>query len=140
MQIFNEKTIIHTLKTYRNIAVVGISLKTYRPSYSVSFEMLKNGYNIFPVNPYYDQVFNRHCYNNLLEIIEPIEIVNIFRRSDQVMPVVQEAIQIKARVIWMQSGVINEQAARKAKEAGLVVIMDRCIKVDHAVYQNQIMG
>jgi len=140
MQIFNDKTIIHTLKTYRNIAVVGISPNIYRPSYGVSLEMLNSGYNILPVNPNYDQIFNRHCYKNLLEINEPVEIVNIFRPSDQVLPVVEEAIQIKAKVVWMQSGIINEQAAHKAKEAGLVVIMDRCIKVDHAVYYNQIVG
>jgi uncharacterized protein len=140
MQIFDEKTIIHTLKTYRNIAVVGISPNTYRPSYGVAFEMLRHGYNIIPVNPNYEQVFNRHCFNNLLEINEPIEIVNIFRRSDQVLPVIEEAIQVKAKVIWMQLGIVNEQAARLAKQAGLAVIMNRCIKVDHAVYFNQIVA
>jgi len=140
MQIFNERTIIHTLKNYRNIAVVGISPHIYRPSYGISVEMLNNGYNIIPVNPNYDKVLNRHCYNNLLEIKEAVEIVNIFRRSDQVMPIIEEAIQVMAKVIWMQSGIINEQAAHIAKEAGLVVIMDRCIKVDHAVYHKQITG
>jgi uncharacterized protein len=138
MQIFNEKTIIHTLKTYRNIAVVGISTKTHRPSYGIALAMLNNGYNIIPVNPQYDTVLNKHCYNNLMEIEESVEIVNIFRRADQVLPIVEEAIQVKAKVIWMQSGIINEQAAYRAKEAGLDVIMNRCIKVDHAVYYNQI--
>ena len=137
--MFDEKTIIHTLKTYRNIAVVGISPNTFRPSYGVAYEMLMNGYNIIPVNPNYKEVLNRHCYDNLLEIKEPIEIVNIFRRSDQVMPIVEEAIQVKAKVIWMQLGIVNEQAARIAREAGLTVVMNRCIKVDHAVFYNQIV-
>lgn len=132
MQISNE-TIVHTLKTYRNIAVVGISNNAFRPSYGVAQAMLNNGYNIIPVNPKYDIVFDRKCYNSLLEIEEPVEIVNIFRRSEMVMPVIEEAIQVKAKVIWMQSGIINEQAANKAEEAGLVVIMNRCIKVEHAV-------
>ena len=132
MQISNE-TIVHTLKTYRNIAVVGISNNAFRPSYGVALAMLNNGYNIIPVNPKHDIVFDRKCYNSLLEIEEPVEIVNIFRRSEMVMPVIEEAIQVKAKVIWMQSGIINEQAANKAEEAGLVVIMNRCIKVEHTV-------
>ena len=139
MQIFTEEDIIHTLKTYRNIAVVGISQNFHRPSYGVSLAMLNDGYNIIPVNPKYDKVLNRQCYNHLSEINDSVEIVNIFRRSDMVMPIVEEAIQIKAKVVWMQLGVINEQAARKAMEAGLVVIMDRCIKVDYAIYKMEIL-
>jgi predicted CoA-binding protein len=140
MKTFMENAIIHTLKTYRNIAVVGISTNTLRPSYGVALAMLNNGYNIIPVNPRYDNVFERHCYNNLLEIKEPVEIVNIFRRSDQVMPIVEDAIRINAKVIWMQSGIVNEQAAQKAEQAGLVVIMNRCIKVEHAINYNEIIS
>ena len=140
MPIFTEDDIIHTLKTYRNIAVVGVSEHMHRPSYGVTLAMLNNGYNIIPVNPKYDELFDRKCYNSLLEIEEPVEIVNIFRRPDMVMPIVEEAIQIKAKVIWMQLGVINMQAAQLAKDAGLVVIMDRCIKVEHALYRDRISG
>lgn len=138
MQLFDENDIIHTLKTYRTIAIVGISSKINRPSYGIAQAMLNNGYNIIPVNPNYDQVFGRNCYKDLLEIKEPLEIVNIFRRSEEIMPIVDQAIEAKAKVVWMQSGIINEAAAIKAKQAGLTVIMNRCIKVDHAVYFNQI--
>jgi len=140
MPIFTEDDIIHTLKTYRNIAVVGVSEHTQRPSFGVTLAMLNSGYNIIPVNPKYDKLFDRKCYNSLLEIKQSIDIVNIFRRPDMVMPIVEEAIQIKAKVIWMQLGIINMQAAQLAKDAGLVVIMDRCIKVEHALHCNRISG
>ena len=140
MQFFTEEEIIHTLKFHRNIAVVGISEHMYRPSYGVTLAMINNGYNIFPVNPKYEKVFDRRCYNTLLEIEEPIEIVNIFRRPQFVLPVVEEAIQIKAKVIWMQLGVVNNQAARLAKDAGLIVIMDRCIKIEYAMNRDRILA
>ncbi len=118
------------LSDSRNIAVVGISNKPYRDSYSVTQVLMDYGYHIFPVNPNYDEVLGMKCYDSLKEIQEPIDIVDIFRRPDQVMPVVEEAIEIGAKVVWMQLGAENEEAARKALDAGLQVVMHRCIKVE----------
>ncbi len=127
-----NKNIPQILKQYRNIAVVGISNKPYRPSYDVSQFMLYHGYNILPVNPNYDEVLGLRCYKSLKEIDQPVEIVDIFRRSDQVLPIVKEAIEIGTKVIWMQLGVVNEEAARLALDAGLDVVMDHCIKIELA--------
>ncbi len=118
------------LKRSKNIAVVGISNKPYRDSYTVTKVLMDYGYHIFPVNPNYDEVLGMKCYGSLKEIKEPIDIVDIFRRPDQVMPVVEEAIEIGARVVWMQLGAENEQAALKALNAGLQVVMHHCIKVE----------
>lgn len=125
-----NKNIPEILKSSKNIAVVGISNKPYRDSYTVTRVLMDYGYRIFPVNPNYDEVFGIKCYNSLKEIEEPIDIVDIFRRPDQVMPVVEEAIAIGAKVVWMQLGAENEEAAKKALEAGLQVVMERCIKVE----------
>jgi len=119
------------LKKYTNIAIVGLSASSNRPSYGVANYLLTVGYNIYPVNPKYDNILNIKCYPNLLAIPDPIEIVNIFRKPNQILPVIQESINIKAKVIWMQSGIINLQAANLAREAGLEVVMDRCIKIEH---------
>ncbi len=118
------------LKRSKNIAVVGISNKPYRDSYTVTKVLMDYGYRIFPVNPNYDEVLGMKCYGSLKEIKEPIDIVDIFRRPDQLMPVVEEAIEIGARVVWMQLGAENEQAAQKALNAGLQVVMHHCIKVE----------
>ncbi|RLD15906.1 CoA-binding protein [candidate division KSB1 bacterium] len=118
------------LERSKNIAVVGISNKPYRDSYTVTKVLMDYGYRIFPVNPNYDEVLGMKCYGSLKEITEPIDIVDIFRRPDQVMPVVEEAIEIGARVVWMQLGAENEQAALKALNAGLQVVMHHCIKVE----------
>jgi predicted CoA-binding protein len=112
--------------------VVGISENSYRASNGVSIYMKNNGYTIIPVNPNYEQVLGLPCYNSLSEIEDEIDIVNIYRRSDKVLPAVEEAIKIKAKAVWMQMGVINEQAAQMALDAGLMVVMDRCIKIEHA--------
>ena len=125
-----NKNIPEILTIYKNIAVVGISTKSYRDSHSVSRVLINNGYRIFPVNPNYDDVLGLKCYKNLKEIKEPIEIVDIFRRADQVMPVVEEAIEIGAKVVWMQLGAGNVEAAKKALDADLEVVMERCIKVE----------
>lgn len=118
------------LERSKNIAVVGISNKPYRDSYTVTKVLMDYGYRIFPVNPNYDEVLGMKCYGSLKEIKEPIDIVDIFRRPDQVMPVVEEAIEIGARVVWMQLGAENEEAAQKALNAGLRVVMHHCIKVE----------
>jgi len=120
------------LKSCQTIAVVGLSPKENRPSNDVARYLIKAGFTVIPVNPGQDEILGRKCYPNLAAIPEKIDLVNIFRRSEDVEPVVDEAIAIKAKGVWMQQGIVNEKAAAKAKAAGLQVIMDRCIKVDHA--------
>ncbi len=120
------------LLKYKKIAVVGLSPKPWRPSHSVAAYLKDAGYTIFPVNPGQEQILGQKCYSALSEIPETIEVVDIFRRSELILPIVQEAISIGAKVIWMQSGIINEQAAKQALEAGLEVVMDACMKIEHA--------
>lgn len=113
------------------IAVVGLSPKPDRPSHRVASYMQEVGYRIVPVNPGQDEILGQRCYPDLHAVPHRVDIVNIFRRSDQVEPIVRDAIGIGARVIWMQQGVVNTPAARLAEENGMTVIMDRCISVDH---------
>lgn len=115
----------------KSIAVVGLSPKEYRPSHQVACYLMQAGYTIIPVNPGQDKIFDLPCYPDLLSIDRPVEVVDIFRRSEFVEPVVRDAIIIGAKVIWMQQGIVNEKAAAIAEQAGLQVIMDRCMKVDH---------
>lgn len=119
------------LKSYRNIAVVGLSPKQDRPSYQVAAYLLGAGYNILPVNPGQGEILGRTCYPDLLSVPGPVEIVDIFRRSAEVGPIVEQAIAIGAKVVWMQQGIVNEAAAARARAAGLKVIMDRCLQLDH---------
>ena len=119
------------LKSYRNIAVVGLSPKADRPSNQVAAYLLGAGYHLIPVNPGQGEILGLPCYPDLLAVPEPVEIVDIFRRSEDVGPIVEQAIAIGAKVIWMQQGIVNEAAATLARAAGLKVIMDRCLKVDH---------
>jgi predicted CoA-binding protein len=124
-------------KDNTTIAVVGLSPKIGRPSNQVARYMLETGYQIIPVNPGHHQILNQPCYPDLLSVPGNIDIVNIFRRSEQVLLIVQDAITKKAKVIWMQEGIVNEEAAKLAKKHGLFVIMDRCIKIDHQHYVNR---
>jgi predicted CoA-binding protein len=121
------------LKSYKKIAVVGISSNPGRPSHYVSQFMKDKGYKIFPVNPGLDEVLDEKCYSSLSEISDKIDVVNIFRRAEYVYEIVDEAIKVGAKVIWMQQGIINEQAAQKAIDAGLQVVMDRCIKTEYRI-------
>ena len=115
----------------RNIAVVGISPKEERPSSYVSLYMKKQGYSIIPVNPNKKIILNEKCYPELLEIPKKVEIVNIFRRSEYVVPITRDAIDIGAKAIWLQDGIINEEALLMAKEAGLLFVMNDCILRRH---------
>jgi len=115
----------------QNIAVVGLSPKKNRPSHQVARYLQDAGYRIIPVNPGQGEILGQKCYPDLLSIDGPVDVVDIFRRADQVEPVVRAAISIGAGVVWMQQGIVNEQAAKIAEDAGLMVIMDRCLKVDH---------
>ena len=122
------------LETYRTIAVVGLSSHTWRPSFSVSRYMQSAGYRIIPVNPSETEVLGERAYPALDDIPKAFEIVDIFRRSEYVPDIVEAAIRRNARVIWMQLGVIHEEAAARARSAGLEVVMDRCILQDHMQY------
>ncbi len=122
------------LKNAKNIAVVGLSANPDRASYLISEAMQQAGYRIFPVNPYLTEpVLGEKPYQTLTEIKEPIDIVNVFRRSELVYPVAEEAVQIGAKALWLQQGVYNEKAAQLAQKRGLTIVMDLCIKVDHAL-------
>ena len=121
----------HILKTYKTIAVVGLSANTMRPSYLSAKYLKDHGYKIIPVNPDYTQVLGEKCYPHLTSIPGPVDVVNLFRPSETVLPLVQQAIEIKAKAVWMQLDVINKDAAAKARQAGLEVVMDRCMKVEY---------
>ncbi len=125
-------TIPELLKTSRTIAVVGLSSKRFRPSYGVAEYMQRNGYRIIPVNPFEQAVLGEKCYPDLDSVPERVDIVDIFRRAEFVPEIVEAAIRIGARAVWMQEGVVHEEAAARAKAAGLAVVMDRCILKDHA--------
>jgi len=123
--------IAEVLKTSRTIAVVGLSHKRFRPSYGVAEYMQRNGYRIIPVNPHETLVLGEKCYPDLDSVPDRVDIVDIFRRSEFVPEIVEAAIRIGARAVWMQEGVIHEAAAERARAAGLAVVMDRCILKDH---------
>jgi len=126
-----NKNIENILNKYRNVAIVGISTDPAKPSYQVA-EYLKNaGYNIYPVNPNYDSFLGEKCYPGLKEITESIDIVDIFRRPEHIIPIVEEAIAVHAKVVWMQLGIQNNNAAQRALEADIDVVMNRCMKVEH---------
>ena len=125
------KQIAEMLRVCRTIAVVGLSAKRYRPSYGVAEYMQRAGYRIIPVNPHETEVLGEKCYPDLESVPEPIDIVDIFRRSEFVPEIVEAAIRKGAKAVWMQEGVVHEEAARRAREAGLEVVMDRCILKDH---------
>jgi len=119
------------LSSARTIAVVGLSGKRYRPSHGVAEYLQRAGYRIVPVNPRETEVLGEKCYPDLDAVPEAIDIVDIFRRSEFVLEIVEAAIRKQAKMVWMQEGVIHEEAARRAREAGLAVVMDHCILKDH---------
>jgi hypothetical protein len=119
------------LRSCRTIAVVGLSGRRFRPSHGVAEYLQKAGYRVIPVNPRESQVLGEKCYPDLDSIPEAVDIVDIFRRPEFVPEIVEAAIRKGAKVVWMQEGVVHEEAARRAEAAGLVVIMDRCILKDH---------
>jgi len=123
---------IRILETYHRIAMVGLSSNPFRPSHFAAIYMLAEGYDVTPVNPRETEILGRRSYPSLVEVPGPIEIVDIFRESGAVPAIVEDAIRRDAKVIWMQLGVIHEKAAARAREAGLEVVMDRCVKIEHA--------
>jgi uncharacterized protein len=123
---------IRILEQYKRIAMVGLSSNPFRPSHFAAIYMLSEGYDVIPVNPREDQVLGLRSYASLRDVPRPIEIVDIFRESAAVPEIVEDAIAVGAKVIWMQLGVIHEDAAQRARQAGLEVVMDRCVKIEHA--------
>jgi predicted CoA-binding protein len=119
------------LRTSRTIAVVGLSSKRFRPSYGVTEYMQSNGFRIIPVNPLETAVLGEKSYSNLDAVPDRVDIVDVFRRSEFVPEIVEAAIRIGARAVWMQEGVVHEAAAERARAAGLMVVMDRCILKEH---------
>lgn len=131
MSDHEEATIRNILETAKIIAVVGLSRKAWRASNRVSGYMQAEGYRIIPVNPKETEVFGETAYARIEDVPERIDLVNVFRRSELVPPVVESAIRVGAKAVWMQEEVIHEQAAESARDAGLQVVMDRCIMQEH---------
>jgi predicted CoA-binding protein len=123
---------LRILERYRHIAMVGLSSNPFRPSHFAAIYLLAEGYDVTPVNPREPEVLGRKSYPELRDVPGPVEVVNIFRESAAVPAIVEEAIAREAKVIWMQLGVIHEGAAERARQAGLEVVMDRCMKIEHA--------
>jgi predicted CoA-binding protein len=128
------------LKQYRTVAIVGLSPDPSRPSHRVAKYLTSHGYKVIPVNPDAQEIFGKTSYPDLSSVLEPIEIVDVFRRSEEVMPIVDEAIKIGAKVVWMQEGVVNEKAASRAREAGLLVVMDKCMFKEHQRLSKNLLG
>ena len=128
----DAKTLRRILESHTTVAVVGMSNKVYRPSYFVGKYLLDHGYTVFPVNPTFDEVLGQKSYASLSDIPVPVDIVDCFRRPGEMMGLAEQAIAIKAKVLWMQLGVVNHDACRLAEDAGLEVVMDRCTKIEHA--------
>ncbi len=131
-KMYDIERIGRILKENHVIAVVGLSANWYRPSFFAAKYLQDHGYRIIPVNPAYQEILGEKCYPSLLEIPEPVEVVQIFRKPEDVPPIVEQAIKIGVKVVWMQLGVINWEAAKIAEGAGLDVVMDRCLKIEHA--------
>lgn len=119
------------LKTFRTFAVVGLSPKPQRDSHIVARFLQEHGYRVIPVYPGLASILGEKCYPSLSDIPERVEVVDIFRRSEHVPPVVEEAISIGAQVVWMQLGVVHEEAAEKARRAGVIVVMDQCPLIEY---------
>jgi predicted CoA-binding protein len=124
-------TIADLLRSAHTIAVVGLSDKRWRPSYGVSEYMQRAGYRIIPVNPALSEVLGEKCYPQVESVPDSIDIVNIFRRSEAAGEAVDAAIRVGAKAVWMQEGVVDEAAAKRARKAGLTVVMDRCLLKEH---------
>ena len=125
-------TLRRILRSARTIAVVGLSAEWHRPSFFAAKYMQEHGYRIIPVNPRYPEILGERCHASLETIEVPVDIVDVFRKTEDVLPIARQAIAIHAKCLWQQIGVKNLEAARLAAEAGLDVVMDRCVKIEHA--------
>ena len=124
-------TLRRILRESKVIAVVGLSADWFRPSYFAAKYMQEHGYRVIPVNPKYPEILGEKCYPSLRDIQQPVHMVDVFRKTADVMPIAEDAIRIGAKVLWQQLGVRNEEAAARARAAGLETVMDRCVKIEH---------
>ena len=127
-------TIQRVLYNTKTVAIVGLSRNELRASYFVGYYLTRHGYRVIPVNPRESEILGEKSFQSLLDVPVPVDIVNVFRAPDALPGIAEEAVKIRARALWCQFGVINEEGARTAEAAGLSVIMDRCLKVEHARY------
>ena len=127
-------TLRRILQRHRRVAIVGLSADWHRPSYFVAKYLQQHGYRVFPVNPRYAgaEILGQPCVASLADLPEPVDMVDVFRRSDDVLPIAEQAIAIGARCLWQQIGVVNTEADRLTQSAGLDSVMDRCVKIEHA--------
>lgn len=125
-------TLRRILENYRTVAIVGLSKNWSRPSNFAAKYLQEHGYRVIPVNPVYDEVLGETCYPSLADIPEPVDVVDCFRGTDEIPALAEQAIAIKAKVLWTQLEIIHYEAADQAKNAGLEVVMDRCMKIEHA--------
>ena len=125
-------TLRRILRDCKTIAIVGLSAEWHRPSFFVAKYLQQHGYRIVPVNPRYAEVLGEHCYSSLEAIEFPVDMVDVFRRTGDVLPIARQAVAIGARCLWQQIGVVNAEAAELAGAAGLDAVMDRCVKIEHA--------
>ena len=136
---FQDPLIIQRiLRGMRRVAIVGVSANEVRPSYFVAYYLKRMGFDIVPVNPRYKEVLGLPCYPDLGAIPEPPEVVDVFRRPGEVGGILDEAIAVGAKALWLQFGVVNEEEGRRAQEAGLSVVMDRCMKIEHGRYKGSL--
>ncbi len=136
MQIFDlsmQQEIEKLLRNVKTIAIVGLSPKENRPSNMVARYLMHAGYTIYPVNPGHSQILGKTCYADLSAVPFPVDVVDIFRKSEDVLPIVEQAVLLKPlpKAIWMQQGIVNEPAAQLARDNGIFIVMDRCVKIDH---------
>ncbi len=129
---------LEILKTSKTIAVVGLSSNRFRPSYEVAEYMQRAGYRIIPVNPQESEVLGERCYARLEEIPEPVDCVNVFRRPEFVPAIVDSAIAIGARSLWLQLDIVHDEAAARARQAGLIVVQNRCLYIEHRRLRDQL--
>jgi len=124
-------TLRRILRESKVIAVVGLSADWFRPSYFAAKYMQEHGYRVIPVNPRYKEILGEKCYPSVREVPGKIDIVDVFRKTADVMPIAEDAIAVRAKVLWQQLGVKNEEAAARARKAGLEAVIDRCVKIEH---------
>jgi predicted CoA-binding protein len=132
MPVDDIEGIRRILSSYRTVAMVGLSANWYRPSNFAAKYLLDHGFTVIPVNPAYREVLGQACYPSLRDIPQKVDVVDVFRKPGDVPPVVEDAVAIGARVLWLQIGVISHEAAARAEAAGLEVVMDRCMKIEYA--------
>ncbi len=137
-EIVSNRKLVEILKNVKCIAVVGLSPKESRPSNMVARYLQQNGYKVVPVNPGQTEILGEPCYGTLKDIPFAVDLVDIFRKAEAVPAIVDDAIEIGARYVWMQLGITHTEAAEKAESLGIEVIMDRCIKVDHQTLKSEL--